>query len=235
MTAIPTPTLTPRDVIRAAAAIVAVRGGYRSVRCTGETGEPTAREVANYLSGAELAAPEDREHFDAAVAEAADTAAAVCAWCIAGASEGTKYRTRLARLVKSGRMRERDLALVASAVGAWLSDRQREEIETELALDARRSRHRGQIGERLTFIAEVVAVIRLADRYYGNAVQHPHLVKLRDTSGNVYLWQATTERIPDRHATVEIAGTVKAHTEYRGIAQTKLSYCLWSLTDLSFS
>ncbi|MFG2737939.1 hypothetical protein ACGFX7_24340 [Streptomyces harbinensis] len=231
-----TATLRPLDVVRATVAVVAVRGGYQPIRCTGEAQVPTSWEVANYLSGAELSCPEDRERIDAAVAGAADTAAAVCAWCVAGASNGTRYRTKLARLVKSGRVQLRDMNVMASAVAAWHSEKKRAGIEEEQAADARRSRHRGRIGERLVLTAEVVAVIPLDLRHYGTVTRRPSLVKFREKkSGHIFIWQATTERVPECGTTVEVAGTVKAHTRYRGVAQTKLTYCCWSATDLGLS
>ncbi|MEV1008358.1 hypothetical protein [Streptomyces sp. NPDC049881] len=222
-----TTTLRPLDVVRAAVAVVAVRGGYRSIRCTDSAQVPTSWEVANYLSGAELSCPEDRERVDAAVARAADTAAAVYAWCVEGAHTGIRYRTKLARLVKSGRVQPGDMTIMASAVAAWLYERHRAQVDAEQALDARRSRHQGGVGLRLSFTADVVAVIPLENRYYGAVVRHATLVKFRDRDGHIYIWQAATDRLPEPNATVEVAGTVKDHTSYKGVAQTKLTYCRW--------
>lgn len=229
--------LAPLDVIRAATAIITVRGSYQPTTRQCEPRIPTAWEVERYLTGNEPHEPADRQRIDAAAAAAADIAAAVCAWCIAGADQPSRYRAKLARLVNSPGVTRRDLSLVASAVAAWLreGEHERQQVAAERAADAERSRHQGRPGERLTIAATVVAVIPLASRHFGGAVQRRHLLKLRDGEGNVYIWQATTDRLPARNAQVLITGTVKDHIVHRGIAQTKLRHCRWSLPDLATS
>ncbi|MGP4115432.1 hypothetical protein ACTWP5_31605 [Streptomyces sp. 4N509B] len=229
----PTP-LRPLDVIRAAAAVIAVRGAYRPITRDHDdpTRTPTAWEVEAYLHGDDLYdGPDGRERIDIAAAQAADTAAAVCAWCRAGANQPSRYRSRLARLTSAPTVAPRDLSLLASAVAAWHHDRHRGHLDAERATDAARSRHQGRPGDRLTVNVTVVAVIPLPSRHFGYVVQFRHLVKLRDAVGNVYVWSATTDHLPTRGAAIEITGTVKSHLTYRGIAETSLRHCRWTPTD----
>jgi hypothetical protein len=230
-----TTPLPPLDVIRAAAAVIAVRGAYLPTtrhHHDDPTHLPTAWEVETYLTGGELYDdPTDRERIDIAAAHAANTAAAVYAWCRAGTGQPSRYRTKLARLTTTPAVAPRDISVLSSAVAAWHHERDRDRVNAERATDAARSRHQGQPGDRLTITTTVVAVIPLPPRRFGYAFQRRHLLKLRDPDGNVYIWPATTDHLPARNTTITINGTVKAHITYRGIAETQLRHCRWTLTN----
>jgi len=51
-----------------------------------------------------------------------------------------------------------------------------------------------------------------------------HIYKIIGEDGNVYTWK-TGKFIDEEVSDMLITGTVKAHTEFRGIKQTELTRC----------
>ena len=50
------------------------------------------------------------------------------------------------------------------------------------------------------------------------------IYKFMDKDGNVYTWK-TSKLVDDIFVEMSIIGTVKAHTEFRGIKQTEITRC----------
>ena len=92
----------------------------------------------------------------------------------------------------------------------------------------------GNVGNKLTFDAKMNLVARW-DNYYGSTF----LFKFVDANGNTFIWKTgkglcdlfwdndwdINEMDGDATYTVRVRGTVKAHTEYRGVNQTELTRC----------
>lgn len=131
-----------------------------------------------------------------------------------------------------------ELSLVYSYLkGGKLSDKQREWV-TKLAneipnrAEAREKRRReraerdtesdfiGTVGERDDYEA-VVEFTKMIDGRYGTTV----LVKMRDDDGNILATFSSSEWVwsVEEGDRVEIRGTVKEHTTYRGAKQTMLT------------
>jgi len=82
------------------------------------------------------------------------------------------------------------------------------------------SRHVGDVGQRIELEATCIGAT-IVDGRFGVST----LVKLRDGTGNVFAWFAsgvrTDEFEPGR--SYSLAGTVKAHKEFRGVPETHLT------------
>ncbi len=106
---------------------------------------------------------------------------------------------------------------VASAINTF------NKIETEKVLaKISESEYQGEIGERLTDLSLTV-VKRLEYEGY-NYDDVLHITIMGDEENNVYVWKTSAKKLNEGE-TYLIAGTVKAHNEYKGIKQTILTRC----------
>lgn len=79
----------------------------------------------------------------------------------------------------------------------------------------------GQIKDRLDLTLTVTNIIEL-DNYYSNDTTYMYL--FTDKENNVFKWVTSAIKL-DKDKTYKIKGTVKQHTEYKGIKQTVLTRC----------
>jgi hypothetical protein len=150
-----------------------------------------------------------------------ETAARVVAWGEA-LSERTglsDYMGNLAVVFRAGCLDYRLAGIAASAVPTYLR-----EIEAEIkrATAAKTSRHVGTVGKRETFAGLTVVSARDFPSDFGVTT----LVTFADAAGNVLKWWASN--LPDalRNAegkTFSVKATVKAHGDYKGVAETTLT------------
>ncbi|MEU7230014.1 hypothetical protein [Streptomyces chrestomyceticus] len=218
-------------VLDATLAVMTVRGYYQPTSRQWEEMVPTAFEVFAYLCGRSYTGePHMLTRFNLAAYDPAE-AADIITWARAGADEADDYRRSLAAAVRTGRVRSQDLPLVCSAAHAWRRAQQRRNAAADRAADAANSRPQGAKGERIARTVTVAAVITLGTRTYGYHEITKYLVKLRDDSHNVYVWPTTsrTKRLPARGARITVRGTVTAHEDYQGTAQTYLTRVAWKL------
>lgn len=80
------------------------------------------------------------------------------------------------------------------------------------------SKHVGTIGDKITFTG-IIKHVTTSDTQWGLS----HLYRMTDTTGNIYTWW--TSNAQNDAENVTITGTVKAHDNYQGIAQTVLTRC----------
>lgn len=78
----------------------------------------------------------------------------------------------------------------------------------------------GDIKERREFEIKVLFIIE-REGYYGPV----DIIKMRDASGNMLTWFATSSHGLRKGDTALIKGTVKKHDEYKGVKQTVLTRC----------
>jgi len=222
-----TTVLTPLDVLTAAGSVIRARGYYQPLSRQWEQEVPTAMDVERLVFGWQPVERGDRQRFAAQAQAAAAEAPAVLAWCLEGES-GDNYRQKLARIVRTGRAIERDISMLCSAVHTYRRDQRRAAIAAERAADTEHSRHQAAKGERITVIATVAVVVDQGSRQFGYSVQNKRLIKFRDADHNVFVWEARTDNIPAQGDRVQISGTVSAHGQYEGTAQTSLIRCRWT-------
>lgn len=82
------------------------------------------------------------------------------------------------------------------------------------------SEYVGEISDRITVKVQSVKCVTSWETDFGVT----HIYKIIGTDGNVYTWK-TGKYIDDTVDEMSITGTVKAHTEFRGIKQTELTRC----------
>lgn len=80
------------------------------------------------------------------------------------------------------------------------------------------SQHIGNVGDRITVNIDYIRCLTSWETQWGIT----RIYKLVDDKGNVFTWK--TSKYLDDEVKV-IKGTVKEHTEYRGIKQTELTRC----------
>jgi hypothetical protein len=79
------------------------------------------------------------------------------------------------------------------------------------------SAHQGTVGQRTTFDLTVVGCTP-HDGMYGVT----YFYRLTDAAGNVFTWAASNGQLETGH-TYTLKATIKAHSEYRGVAQTVIT------------
>jgi hypothetical protein len=89
-----------------------------------------------------------------------------------------------------------------------------------LIYDADPSNYVGEVGERITFTAEVTGAYAVANNFGGSKTLHT----FKDSDNNVYVWTTETRCLPVGN-TYEIRGTIKGHKTYKNQKQTILTRC----------
>lgn len=120
------------------------------------------------------------------------------------------------------------LFLVASYVYRFVKDEMKAKATAKKALS---SSHVGEVGQRVEFKVKVVdgqafRVLYTKEHYYGyNGCSTTYVVEFVDVDGNVFVWSASNtldicEAVDDGATELTLVGTVKAHSEYKGVKQT---------------
>lgn len=147
-------------------------------------------------------------------AEDRERAAAVLAWARAlpGASD---YEQNLQLVASQETLRPKHAGILASAVPAY------ERVVGERLARAARGpgEHYGKVGERYELELTVERVVPIATDY-GAAV----IATMRDVAGRAFMWRTAHApgAVGDR---VQLRGSVKRHSEYKGEMQTELTRC----------
>lgn len=81
------------------------------------------------------------------------------------------------------------------------------------------SKHVGNIGDRVDFVAAAAEFVTSWDTAYGKTF----LYKFTDGDGNVFVWFASGA--VDEHAGMKVRGTVKKHDVRDGVKQTVITRC----------
>ncbi|MFE2911455.1 hypothetical protein [Kitasatospora indigofera] len=209
------------EALRVCSALFAVRGFFQPLSRQWEPQPPTAMEAEQYLRGYDY--PQLRAEIDG-VTGAAAAATEALQWCLDGQFTADNSRRRLAAIARHPVTVWRNLPLLASVPAAV----RRSKAAEESAKAAEVSRHLGVVDYRLTgHTVSVVRVLDLGQRTYGYHSQPRHRLIFRDAELNILTWLCTSSRRPATGRTITLSGTVKAHTLYRGAAQTELTRCRW--------
>ena len=91
--------------------------------------------------------------------------------------------------------------------------------EEERASIAAASGYVGEVGQKLTILAEKAKLVTSWDGYYGTT----WLYSFTDASGNVFIWKSS--RCIEVKDGMKLKGSVKEHREYDGIKQTVMTRC----------
>ena len=129
------------------------------------------------------------------------------------------YVRNLKVLVNEPGIESRHLGLLVSAPNAYYRHiTPKPVVEKE---EKKESNWVGNVGEKITFTAEIVAITWLEDYYSGGSKP---LYIFRDNDGNVYKWFASRDAFgEEKGVTVKAIATVKSHDEYKGVKQTNIT------------
>ena len=113
-----------------------------------------------------------------------------------------------------------NFGLYASLFPAYNRDLERT-AKRKAVLDIEQSsEYVGEISNRITVKVQSVKCVTSWETDFGVT----HIYKIIGADGNVYTWK-TGKFIDDTVDEMSITGTVKAHTEFRGVKQTELTRC----------
>ena len=140
--------------------------------------------------------------------------------------EGNDFLNNVAAVLSAEAVESRHTGI---AVAAWVAlenwlegETRRKAIADDRATDADASTHLGEVGDRLELTGEVIFT-RWFDSDFGGST----LVKVRTDDGNIVTTFSGGKfgDSANKGDTVHFKGTVKEHTEFDGVAETKLTRC----------
>jgi hypothetical protein len=152
-----------------------------------------------------------------------DTAQTILAWVASGAAGSGDYGYNLLTVCARGVVEERRLGLVCSAVQAH--DRAMER-EVRLTADRATALKSSWVGAEKTRLKNVPVTQTDARVVGGNDWGETVLVKFVDDDGNIYSWFTGAGTGLHNGDRAMLTGTVKRHTEYKGVKETQLSRCV---------
>lgn len=156
------------------------------------------------------------------------TATKVLAWAtetLCGETEpDNDYLHNLAVITRAGLVSHRTSGLAGSMIAAWRRATQKQE-ERENA-PASVSTYVGKEKERLRGLRLTIsAVIELEATDFGPR----RIIKMTDEAGNDFAWFTGSFSACEPGDLFDVTGTVKRHSEYKGMKQTELGRCVMTL------
>lgn len=112
----------------------------------------------------------------------------------------------------------KNYALLASLMQTY--SREMKQQNRRRAQNEAGSRHVGTVGEKITVHARTIRCMTTYNTQYGPQ----HIYKITDNDGNVLIWKTGVTIVGNTDGAV-VTGTVKDHSEFRGIKQTELTRC----------
>lgn len=134
------------------------------------------------------------------------------------------YELNLKAICSRAYCESRDFGLICSAVAAYARYEKTLEKKAADKQDASVSNWVGSEGDKIELKDASLSLLTSWDSEWG----YVYLYKLTDKSGNMFTWKTGKwlgNMSNDLPQTISLKGTVKAHTEFRGIAQTELTRC----------
>lgn len=122
-------------------------------------------------------------------------------------------------IVKNQYVKYANLGILASLIPVYqkeMGKKQAEQLEQP-------SRHIGEIGQRINIDIKRISVLTSwGTSYDGYNVTETKVYKIIDLNDNVFIWK-TSSCVMDGET--HLTGTVKEHSEYKGVKQTVLTRC----------
>lgn len=155
--------------------------------------------------------------FDAESEEAVDLAQKALEW-VKGQEETSNYMHNLRTVSTLEYVQDRNAGILASLIQAYRRWRAQEDAREAARKAAEASVWVGNIGDKITIEVSEVTAVTGWETQWG----YTRLYKIVDEAGNVYTWKTATTVKTD---TKKLTGTVKNHTEFRGVKQTEITRC----------
>ncbi len=183
---------------------------------------PPTRDLVRDALGHDAHTQDLRAVLAPHLAEAVGQAPVIRAALLAGLTATSGYEANLTAVLRCDQVEARHLGLAVSAIAAH----QRLHIQQERAAAVEQARtvvdHAGVVGERVTLTGTVTTALRVD----GYTYHSPDQVLLIIDAGTAVAKTTTTAawayhvKVGDQ---ITVTGTVKAHTEWRGLKQTVLT------------
>ena len=140
--------------------------------------------------------------------------------------EGNDYLHNLQVIAAVDQFKMKDHNMLVSLVTAYqreLDHIAKVEREKKTA-EENPSEYQGQVGQRITFVPSSIKCVYSSDSQFGTS----WLYSIEDVNHNIYTW--FTSKFIDCSEESEtvitsITGTVKGHSEFRGVKQTEMTRC----------
>lgn len=161
----------------------------------------------------------ERAAFDPGSPKAQALADEALSW-ILEQDETNNYMHNLKTVCSLPYVRYKNFGILASLFPSYDRERAykaRKEAEAKAA-EENASRHVGAVKDRITIAVASVECVASWDGDFGTT----RIYKIVGTDGNVYIWK--TGNVLDAGVKT-IIGTVKAHTDFRGVKQTEVTRC----------
>jgi hypothetical protein len=110
------------------------------------------------------------------------------------------------------------IGFLGSAVAGYFREMESERMRAARAAATSESQHVGIVGKRGEMVLTLTS-LRALDNDFGVS----YLCKFVDAAGNVISWFASRKPEMVEGGTYTVRATVKAHAEYRGTAETRLT------------
>lgn len=119
----------------------------------------------------------------------------------------------------------RNFGLIASSVAAYNREMEKKQREATRRQADSKSSWVGSVGDRIEIKDVALSLLTSWDTEFG----YTYLYKIVDAAGNIYTWKTgkwlgNNECVPEG-ARITLKGTIKSHTEFRGVKQTELTRC----------
>lgn len=190
--------------------------GWVSRKQFQETGTPATCTLANYYYDGKNE-EKLRSELGGIKPEDTELAKQAIAW-IRGVNPDNDYMHNLKTVCGADYAEYRHAGIACSLINAY----QRELAKNAPVADKNESAFIGTVGKRQIFNVTVKNVYSV-DTMYGIL----HINIMADDAGNCIVWKTGKNEL-NTGETVTLKGTVKEHTEYKGIKQTVLSRCIIS-------
>ena len=164
-----------------------------------------------------------RVGFDPDRPETVNEAREALAWIAEQDDSKSTYIHNLKLVCEMERVRSWHYGILASLIPTWNKSLVREAERKAQEAAESNSRFIGNVGDRITFDVHSAKVVSSWETDYGTT----WLIKFVSTDGNVFMWKASSlHSLPDDFEEIKkITGTVKDHSEFRGVKQTLLNRC----------
>lgn len=160
--------------------------------------------------------------FDAESDYAKETAKSALNW-LAEQDESSDYIHNLKVVVANEYIAENKFGILCSLIPCY--NRAVEKVEKQKKIDeenakvAKIAEYIGNVGDRLTIEVTECKCISSWDTDFGTT----YLYKFSDSLGNVFMWR--TGNYIDTEKVTKVTGTIKEHSEYKGIKQNIITRC----------
>jgi len=137
----------------------------------------------------------------------------------------TDFEHSLLAVARAECIEPRLIGIAAYVVEAY----RRHLLEQKSAVESK-SVHVGKEGERLRNLKlEILGCTYMPSQFneFGST-----FIRMKDATGNIFTWKASGSHEYARGASVVVTGTVKKHSDYKGVLQTELSRCKLEVTGV---